>query len=119
MPLPSLNAKYLAAYAGALTAAIGLDKSGQIKAGDKVFITAAAGGTGHIAVQWAKRKGCYVIASTSSNEKGDKLKKLGADDVINYREQNLDQVLSEKYPVSFFGNIFRKLFNDNFRKASM
>ena len=54
-----------------LTAKIGLDKLGQIKEDDKVAITAAAGGVGQMAVQWAKYQGCFVVAITSSPEKVD------------------------------------------------
>ena len=85
-----------------LTASIALDKAAHIKANDKVLITAAAGGTGQIAVQWAKQQGAYVIGLTSSLEKAHYLKQLGVDHVINYREENLDQVLTEHYPVSTF-----------------
>lgn len=81
-----------------LTASIALDKTGQIKAGEKVLITAAAGGTGQIAVQWAKSKGCYVIGTTSSDEKGEYLKSLGVDKVINYRTEDLDTVLKRDFP---------------------
>ena len=66
-----------------------------------MLITAAAGGTGQIAVQWAKKRGCYVIGTTSSEEKAQFVKDLGADEVINYKKENLDQVLKEKFPVSF------------------
>jgi len=36
--------------------------------------------------QFAKAAGCKVISTTSSKEKGDTLTKLGADHVINYKE---------------------------------
>lgn len=81
-----------------LTAAIGLDLVGKIKAGDKVLITAAAGGTGHIAVQWAKSKGAHVIGTTSSTDKVTFLKSIGADHVINYKEEDLSVALQRDYP---------------------
>ena len=65
-----------------------------------MLITASAGGTGHIAVQWAKQKGCYVIGMTSSEEKAKLLKELGTDRVINYKTENLDEVLTKEFPVS-------------------
>jgi len=93
-----------------LTASLGLDKAGRIQAEDKVLITAAAGGTGQIAVQWAKQKGCYVIGTTSSEAKAQFLKELGVDFVINYRKEDLDQVLSTNFPVSLFSfHIFNLL----------
>ncbi len=81
-----------------LTAAIGLDCVGKIKPGDKVLITAAAGGTGHIAVQWAKSKGANVIGTTSSTEKVNFLKSIGADHVINYKDEDLYVALKRDYP---------------------
>ncbi len=56
---------------------------------------------GHIGVQWAKQRGCYVIGTTSSTEKQKLLKELGCDRVINYREENIDEVLTKEFPVSF------------------
>lgn len=46
MPVPELKPEYIALLDCGLTAAIGLDKSGMIKPGHTVLITAAAGGTG-------------------------------------------------------------------------
>jgi len=120
VPLPDLKPQYLVANVNALTAAIGLDKAGRIQEGEKVLITAAAGGTGQIAVQWAKHRGCFVIGTTSSPEKAKYLKEtLGADMVINYKEENLDQVLKVKLPggvdvvwETIGGDTFKTLFKN-------
>jgi len=96
--LPDLNPKYISLMVCGLTAAIGLDHAGKIKAGDKVLITAAAGGTGHLAVQWAKAKGAHVIGTTSSADKVAFLKSIGADHVINYKEEDLSTALKRDYP---------------------
>src|SRR5699024_10964281 len=101
-PLPELKPNYLVSNVNGLTASIALDKQGRIQKGEKVLITAAAGGTGQIAVQWAKHRGCYVIGMTSSEEKTSYLKELGADYVINYKDQSLEVVLKERFPVRFF-----------------
>lgn len=98
VPVPELKPNFIVANVNGLTAALGLDKQGRIEPNDKVLITAAAGGTGQIAVQWAKQRGCYVIGTTSSIEKEKFLKSLGVDLVINYRKQNMDNVLREKFP---------------------
>jgi hypothetical protein len=98
IPIPQLDPKYIALLICGLTASIGLSDSGKIKAGDKVLITAAAGGTGHIAVQWAKSKGCTVIGTTSSAEKAAFLKGLGCDHVINYREEDISTALKRDFP---------------------
>ena len=56
---------------------------------------------GHICVQWAKKRGCHVIGTTSSPEKAEALKKLGCDRVINYKTEDLSEVLSKEYPVRY------------------
>lgn len=59
---------------------------GKIKAGEKILILGASGGVGVSCIQFAKMVGCEVFACTSSAEKGEKLKALGADHIINYVE---------------------------------
>lgn len=56
-----------------------------LKAGEYV-LTQGTGGVSIFAVQFAKAAGAKVIATTSSAEKAETLKKLGADHVINYKE---------------------------------
>ncbi|KAK1074372.1 hypothetical protein LTR48_009316, partial [Friedmanniomyces endolithicus] len=51
-------------------------------------LTQGTGGVSIFGVQFAKAAGARVIATTSSNEKGEKLKQLGADHVINYKEDS-------------------------------
>lgn len=58
--------------------------NGQIKAGDKVLILGASGGVGTGAVLLAKLAGAHVIACGSSEAKLEKLKEIGADEVIDY-----------------------------------
>lgn len=60
-----------------------------IQAGMTVLVTAAAGGTGHFAVQIARLQGCHTIATCGSEEKAAKLRSLGADRVINYKQEVL------------------------------
>lgn len=55
-----------------------------LEAGRRVLIPAGAGGVGHLAVQIAKSRGAYVIA-TASTAKHDFVRGLGADEVIDYR----------------------------------
>jgi NADPH:quinone reductase-like Zn-dependent oxidoreductase len=49
-------------------------------------LTQGTGGVSIFAVQFAKAAGAKVIATTSNKEKADRLKKLGADHIINYKE---------------------------------
>ena len=67
----------------ALTAHQILIDTADLRKGQKVLITAAAGGVGHLAVQIAKAHGAYVIG-TAREPKHAFLKDLGADEVIDY-----------------------------------
>ncbi|KIY48798.1 NAD(P)-binding protein [Fistulina hepatica ATCC 64428] len=60
-------------------------ESMQVKPGD-VVLTQGTGGVSVFAVQFAKAAGATVIATTSSAAKAERLKQLGADHVINYKE---------------------------------
>jgi NADPH2:quinone reductase len=54
-----------------------------------VLVTGAAGGVGQYAVQLAKWGGATVIATVSSAEKAEQARSIGADHVINYREEDV------------------------------
>ncbi|MEH2110986.1 zinc-binding dehydrogenase [Nostoc sp.] len=81
-----------------VSALVALEKAGEMKSNEVVLVTAAAGGTGHIAVQLAKLAGNHVIGTCSSEAKAKLLRELGCDRIINYRTENLNQVLKEEYP---------------------
>ncbi|WP_312417672.1 NAD(P)-dependent alcohol dehydrogenase [Comamonas sp.] len=49
-------------------------------------LTLGTGGVSLFALQFAKARGAHVIATTSSNEKAERLRALGADQIINYAE---------------------------------
>lgn len=68
----------------ALTAWNALAVSGKLKAGETV-LTLGSGGVSVFAVQLAKMFGARVIATSSSDEKIERLKALGADATVNYR----------------------------------
>ncbi len=68
-----------------LTAWYALFEGGHIKPGDTV-LTQGSGGVSVFALQFAKAAGATVIATTSSPAKAERLRELGADHVINYRE---------------------------------
>ncbi len=69
----------------ALTAWRGMVTEAKIKAGDWVLVQ-GTGGVSIYALQFAKAMGARVIATSSSNEKLERVKALGADHVINYKE---------------------------------
>lgn len=57
----------------------------KIKPGDTVLVQ-GSGGVSVFALQFAKAAGCHVIATSSSDAKLEKLRELGADEFINYRQ---------------------------------
>jgi alcohol dehydrogenase len=59
---------------------------GSVSAGERVLILGASGGVGVCCVQLAKLVGAEVVACASSPDKLARLKELGADHTINYRE---------------------------------
>ncbi|WP_422506045.1 NADP-dependent oxidoreductase [Stenotrophomonas sp. GZD-301] len=71
----------------ALTAWQALVESAQLKPGQKVFIQAGSGGVGTVAIQLAKYLGSFVATTTSTANVGW-VKALGADVVIDYKQQD-------------------------------
>jgi len=61
----------------------------RVQAGETILVHAAAGGVGQILVQWAKALGAVVIATVGSQEKAARVRELGADHVILYREEDV------------------------------
>ncbi|HEX5290641.1 MAG TPA: NADP-dependent oxidoreductase [Streptosporangiaceae bacterium] len=65
-----------------------------VRAGQRVLIAGAAGGVGHLAVQIAKARGAYVIA-TARAQRHDFVRGLGADEVIDYTQVTVPEVVSD------------------------
>jgi hypothetical protein len=80
-----------------ISAIVALEKVGEMKSGEVILVTAAAGGIGHIAVQLAKLAENHVIGVCGSETKVRLLERLGCDRIINYRVETLDTVLQQEY----------------------
>jgi NADPH2:quinone reductase len=63
--------------------------AGRLQAGETVLIQAGASGVGVAAIQLAKRAGARVLATASSDERLERLKPLGLDAGINYRDEDV------------------------------
>lgn len=61
--------------------------------GDSALIHAAAGGVGHLLVQMAKRLGARVIGTCSTTEKAALVRRLGADEVILYTQEDFQEAV--------------------------
>ena len=68
---------------------------GQLKAGETLLVLGAAGGVGTAAIQIGKVLGARVIAASSSDEKGELCRSIGADETINYATGNIRDRLKE------------------------
>ncbi|HKQ54228.1 MAG TPA: zinc-binding dehydrogenase [Pyrinomonadaceae bacterium] len=60
----------------------------EVQPGEDVLIHAAGSGVGSIGIQVAKLRGARVIATAGSDEKLEKAKELGADEVVNYTRED-------------------------------
>ncbi len=79
---------------GALTAWQAIFIKAGLKSGQKILIHAASGGVGSMAVQLAKEKGAYVIA-TASGKNEEFVKDLGADKFIDYKTTKFEDVVKD------------------------
>jgi NADPH-dependent curcumin reductase CurA len=90
------------------TAYFGLLAAAGAKAGDIVFVSAAAGAVGSAVVQIAKAKGMTVIGSAGGADKCDFVKSLGADAVVDYKAGPLLKQLAVVAPKGidvYFDNV--------------
>ncbi|MES0810777.1 zinc-binding alcohol dehydrogenase family protein [Roseibium sp. SCPC15] len=86
---------------------LGIDRDGGNK-GESILIIGAGGGVGSIGIQLAKAAGLKVIATASRPETSAWVRELGADDVVNHREDMITQVRALGY--KFVDHI--AIFND-------
>jgi NADPH-dependent curcumin reductase CurA len=86
-----------------LTAWVGLVDVGQVKDGETIYVSGAAGAVGSTAAQIARLKGLRVLGSAGSPEKVDWLRSLGIE-AFNYRETPAKDALADGIDV-FFDNV--------------
>jgi NADPH:quinone reductase-like Zn-dependent oxidoreductase len=77
-----------------LTSWQALKERAQVRRGQKVFIPAGSGGIGTFAIQLAKHLGAKVGTTTSTGNV-DLVRSLGADEVIDYKKQEFEEVLRD------------------------
>jgi NADPH-dependent curcumin reductase CurA len=92
-----------------LTAYFGLLEVGELKEGDTVLVSGAAGAVGSIACQIANVKGCHTIGIAGGARKCDWLRsELGVDDAIDYKGEKVGARLGELCPEGvdvYFDNV--------------
>ena len=91
MPMPDFMSYEVAASLVLAhgTAHHALKQRGQLKPGETLLVLGAAGGTGIAAVQIGKAMGAHVIAACSSEDKLELARSNGADELINYKDNDL------------------------------
>jgi NADPH:quinone reductase len=80
-----------------LTAWFAITRDGPVE-GQTVLVAGGAGAVGHYAVQVARMKGARVLTTVSSREKAAHAKAAGADHVIDYRSENVEERVREIAP---------------------
>jgi len=77
------------------TSHLGLDYRARLKAGETLVVHGAGGGVGLTAVEVGKLMGARVIATAGAPEKLELARSRGADEVINYREEDIRERVLE------------------------
>ena len=105
-----------------LTAYFGIYDVGQVKEGEIVLVSGAAGGVGMIVCQLAQLKGAKVIGIAGGKEKCEVLvNEVGVDTSIDYKSENIDEKIKEYAPDGidiFFDNVGGEILDialDNIR----
>jgi NADPH2:quinone reductase len=73
-----------------ITAHLGLFRCAKLQTGETAFVNGGTGGVGSMVVQMAKAVGARVITTVGSNEKAAICRGWGADLVLNYKTENID-----------------------------
>jgi alcohol dehydrogenase len=89
----------------------------KLAAGQTVLIQAGGSGIGTAAIQLAKAVGATVITTVGSAEKAEKAKALGADHVINYREERFEGVVRKLTRKEGVDVVFEHVGPDTFAQS--
>lgn len=100
------------------TAYIGLVTRGKLEAGETLLVLGGAGGTGSAAIQVAKALGARVIATVGSPDKIDYCRGLGADVVIDRRQDEISEVVMAATDGKGANCVYDSVGGDAFTKAT-
>ncbi|MFN8372605.1 MAG: quinone oxidoreductase [Anaerolineae bacterium] len=89
----------------------------ELRPGHKALIHAAAGGTGALLVQVAKRCGAFVIGTTSSEEKAQIARAAGCDEVILYTQQDFEAEVKRITQGQGVDVVYDSVGKDTFEKS--
>lgn len=100
-----------------ITAWEALFDRGRLTPGQHALIHAGTGGVGHVAVQLAKAHGARVAATVSTPEKAALATALGADDLIIYSQETMDQYVQRLTDGRGFDVVFDTVGGPNLDKS--
>lgn len=120
MPLP----RYLSTLGmPGYTAYFGIIHVGQIKEGETVLVSGAAGAVGSVVGQIAKLKGCRVVGIAGGKEKCDYVvNELGFDACIDYKTENVKKAIRQNCPDGvdvYFDNVGGDILDDALANINM
>ena len=108
-------------------AAVGLTSStawgalfdlGHLKAGERVLIWAGSSGVGLMAIQLAKHAGGWVVTTAGNSAKAEVLRRLGADMVVNHRNEKVGQVVQSAHGVNLVIELVGTTLQDSIDASS-
>jgi NADPH:quinone reductase-like Zn-dependent oxidoreductase len=99
-----------------VTAQYMVERSANVQEGDHVLIHAAAGGVGTALIQLCKRKKAVVYAKIGNRNKEQIVKELGADFVINYRDEKYEQTIRKQLKTNRLDVSFNPVAGSTFKK---
>jgi NADPH2:quinone reductase len=98
-----------------ITAWQGIFERAPIGPGTKLLIHGGAGGVGHIAIQLAKQAGAQVFVTASSPRKMAVARSLGADEVIDYRRESVQNYVARLTDGNGFDVVFDTVSGGNLK----
>ena len=81
-----------------VTAHLGLFRDARLQPGEIVFVHGGSGGVGSCVVQMAKATGARVITTAGDDRKAEACRQSGADAVVNYKTEDVDEAISRFAP---------------------
>ncbi len=100
-----------------ITAWEGLFDRAKITKDDTLLVHAGTGGVGHIAIQLGKTHGLRVATTVSTQDKAEIAKNLGADDIIFYRDENVEEYVKRLTNGKGFDVVYDTVGADNLDKS--
>ncbi len=98
IPIPEASAEYLTLIATGVSAYMALEELADLHKEERVIVSAAAGGLGHILIQLCKMKGANVVGICGTEDKVNLLTSLDCcDQIINHSTDSVEAIINAQY----------------------